>query len=101
MIDFVTATPLHGAALALLVLMVILALAKKLVKVALVMVVLLLGYGYYLHTRGEEMLKVLEQLTRQVGAPSFAPAISRSSTHSTATAARPSFRTPQTTCRRF
>ena len=53
-IEFIQNHPLYGVALALIIVFVVLSIIKKLVTFALIAVALLIGYGYFLHTRGEE-----------------------------------------------
>ncbi|PKM46418.1 MAG: hypothetical protein CVV05_01705 [Gammaproteobacteria bacterium HGW-Gammaproteobacteria-1] len=48
-IDFVTANPLYGVGLALLLVFLIFSLVKKAVKLVVIAVLLNVGYGYYLH----------------------------------------------------
>ena len=66
-IEFIQNHPLYGVALALIIVFVVLSIIKKLVTFALIAVALLIGYGYFLHLRGEEerlpsVKKVIEQL---------------------------------------
>lgn len=53
-IEFMQNHPLYGVALALIIAFIVLSIVKKLVTFALIAVVALMGYGYFLHTRGEE-----------------------------------------------
>lgn len=48
-IDFITANPLYGVGLALLLVFLIFSLVKKAVKLVVIAVLLNVGYGYYLH----------------------------------------------------
>ncbi len=48
-IDFITANPLYGVGLALLLVFLIFSLVKKAVTLVVIAVLLNLGYGYYLH----------------------------------------------------
>ncbi|MCC6807299.1 MAG: hypothetical protein IT381_07735 [Deltaproteobacteria bacterium] len=68
-IEFVQNHPLYGLAAALFLAFIVLTIAKKLVVFALIGVLGFIGYGYYLHTRGEEermpkvnVQKVIEKL---------------------------------------
>lgn len=48
-IDFITANPLYGVGLALLLVFLIFSLVKKAAKLVVIALLLNLGYGYYLH----------------------------------------------------
>ena len=48
-IDFITANPLYGVGLALLLVFLIFSLVKKAVKLVVIAVLLNVGFGYYLH----------------------------------------------------
>ena len=48
-IDFVSAHPLYGIGLALLLVLFLVSLARRAAKLAIVAVLLNVGYGYYLH----------------------------------------------------
>ncbi len=49
MIDFITANPLYGVGLALLLMLLIVGLLKRAVKLVAIAVLLNVGYAYYLH----------------------------------------------------
>jgi len=49
MLDFITANPLYGVGLALLLVLLVVSLVKRAVKLVVIAVLLNVGYGYYLH----------------------------------------------------
>jgi Fe2+ transport system protein B len=68
-IDFVTANPLYGVGLALLLVFLIFSLVKKAVKLVVIAVLLNVGYGYYLHdmaqTASDKAARAVEDAAEQ------------------------------------